>query len=314
MTKLSAIGYGLSAQNENPLRLGVLVSHLRPEEKLILAAARARGLAVTPLFDRALVLDLSAPDAAGSGLEVDVVLDRCVAHSRSAHTLAALERWGIPTLNSAEAVALCDDKARNSLALEAAGVPTPRTLLAYSVEAALKACETVGYPAVLKPVTGSWGRLLAKVNGPEQARAVLAQKQKLGSFHHAIFYVQEFVPKPDRDIRAYVVGDRALAASYRTAKHWVTNAARGAVSEPCPITPEIEELSLRACAAVGARLAGVDLIETDAGLKIVEVNTGGEFRGLITTTDIDIADEIVAEAIRTARRGVDRETAAGMVR
>ena len=287
------------------LRLGVLVSHLRPEEKLILAAARQRGLEVTPLFDRELVLDLSAPTAAASGLAVDVVLDRCVAHSRSFHTLATLERWGIPTLNRAEAVALCDDKARNTLALEAAGVPTPRTLLAYSVESALQACETVGYPAVLKPVTGSWGRLLAKVNGPEQARAILAQKQELGSFHHAIFYVQEYVPKPDRDIRAYVVGDRVLAASYRTAKHWVTNAARGAVSVPCPITPAIEELALRACAAVGACLAGVDLIETDAGLKIVEVNTGGEFRGLLTTTEVDIAAEIVAEAIRTAERGVD---------
>ncbi len=294
------------------MRLGVLVSHLRAEEKLILAAARARGIEVTPLFDRELVLDLSAPDAAAGGLAVDVVLDRCVAHSRAGYTLRVLERWGVPTLNSAEAVHLCDDKAENSLALERAGVPTPRTLLAYSVESALRACELVGYPAVLKPVTGSWGRLLAKVNGPEQARAVLAQKQELGSFHHAIFYVQEFVPKPDRDIRAYVVGDRVLAASYRTAEHWVTNAARGAVSVPCPITPEIEALALRACAAVGACLAGVDLIETPDGLKIVEVNTGGEFKGLMTTTEIDIADEIVLEAVRTAERGSGARAAVGV--
>ena len=293
-------------QNGPPLRLGVLVSYLRQEEKLILAAARARGLTVTPLFDRDIVLDLSAPTAAASGLLVDVVLDRCVAHSRAGYTLRTLERWGVPTLNSATAVHLCDDKAENTLALEVAGVPTPRTLLAYSIESAVRACEAVGYPAVLKPVTGSWGRLLAKVNGPEQARAVLAQKMELGSFHHAICYVQEYVPKPDRDIRVYVVGDRVLAASYRTAKHWVTNAARGAVSMPCPITPEIEELTLRACHAVGACLAGVDLIETDDGLKVVEVNTGGEFRGLMTTTEIDIADEIVTEAIATARRGVDQ--------
>ncbi len=288
---------------DSTLRLGVLVSYLRQEEKLILAAARSRGLTVTPLFDRDIVLDLSAPTAEASGLLVDVVLDRCVAHSRAGYTLRTLERWGIPTLNSATAVHLCDDKAENTLALEVAGVPTPRTLLAYSIESAVRACEAVGYPAVLKPVTGSWGRLLAKVNGPEQARAVLAQKMELGSFHHAVCYVQEYVPKPDRDIRAYVVGEHVLAASYRTAKHWVTNAARGAVSMPCPITPEIEELTLRACHAVGARLAGVDLIETDDGLKVVEVNTGGEFRGLMTTTEINIADEIVAEAIATARRG-----------
>ena len=284
-------------------RLGVLVSYLRPEEKLILAAARARGLEVKPLFDREIVLDLAVPTAAASGIDVDVVLDRCVAHSRAGYVLRTLERWGLPTLNSAQAVHLCDDKAENSLALEAAGVPTPKTMVAFSVESAIAACERVGYPAVLKPVTGSWGRLLAKVNGPEQARTILEQKLELGSFHHAIFYVQEYVPKPDRDIRAYVVGDRVLAASYRTSKHWVTNAARGAVSVPCPVTPEMEALSMRACAAVGARLAGVDLIETDEGLKIVEVNTGGEFRGLLTTTEVDIAGEIVAEALRVAREG-----------
>ena len=219
------------------LRLGVLVSHLRAEEKLILAAARARGIDVTPLFDRELVLDLSAPDAAASGLAVDVVLDRCVAHSRAGYTLRTLERWGIPTLNSAEAVHLCDDKAENTLALEAAGVPTPRTLLAYSIESALRACEAVGYPAVLKPVTGSWGRLLAKANCSEQAWAMLGQKHKLSSFDHAIFYVQEFVPKPDRDIRASVVGDRVLASSYHTALHLVTNAACWVVSVTGPITP-----------------------------------------------------------------------------
>jgi [lysine-biosynthesis-protein LysW]--L-2-aminoadipate ligase len=283
-------------------RLGVLVSYLRPEEKSILAAARDRGIEVSPIFDRDLLLDLSSATAAGSGLDFDVVLDRCVAHSRSGYTLRALARWGIPTLNSADAVWLCDDKAANSLALEAAGIPTPRTLMAFDVESALRACEAVGYPAVLKPVTGSWGRLLARVNGPDQALTVLQQKKELGSFHHAVFYVQEYLPKPDRDIRAYVVGDRVLAASYRTAKHWVTNAARGAQSMPCPITPEIAELTLRACAAVGARLAGVDLIETAEGLEVLEVNTGGEFKGLMTTTDVDIPGAIVDEAMSLARR------------
>lgn len=281
-------------------RLGVLLTYLRPEEKLILAAARARGVDVTPLLDRELVLDFAAPEASGSGLAVDVVLDRCVAHTRGGYTLYALERWGVPTLNSAAAVALCDDKARTSLALEAAGVPTPRTFLAYSLDAARQACESLGYPVVVKPVSGSWGRLLAKINGPDQLASVLAQKQAHGSVQHEIFYVQEFVEKPGRDIRAYVVGDKVLAASYRSSAHWITNAARGATSLPCPVTSDIEELALRACAAVGAKLAGVDLFETPDGLQVVEVNSGGEFKGLMTTTDVDIAGEIVAEAVRLA--------------
>ena len=195
MTGSSPNGHSRLAASR-PARLGVLVSYLRPEEKSILAAARDRGIEVAPIFDRDLVLDLSSPHAPGSGLDFDVVLDRCVAHSRSGYTLRALRRWGIPTLNDAEAVRLCDDKAENSLVLEAAGIPTPRTLIAFDVGSAIQACETLGYPAVLKPVTGSWGRLLARVNGPDQARTVLEQKKELGSFHHAIFYVQEYVEKP----------------------------------------------------------------------------------------------------------------------
>ncbi len=286
------------------IRLGVLVSFLRQEEKLILSAARARGMQVIPMMDRELVLNVSAPTAAESGIEIDVLLDRSVVHSRAGYTLWAMDRWGIPTLNTSDAVSVCDDKARAGMVLEAAGIPSPRTFVTYSVESALEACEQLGYPAVLKPVTGSWGRLIAKVNGPEQARAIISQKSEHGSFHHEIYYVQEFIEKPGRDIRAYVIGGKVIAASYRTSEHWITNAARGAVSLPCPITPEIEELALKACDVVGARLAGVDLIETNDGLKVIEINTGGEFKGLMTTTDHDIAGEIVEEAARLAREGI----------
>lgn len=287
------------------LRLGVLVSYLRQEEKLILAAARARGMIVTPMFDRTLTLNLSAPTAAESGIDIDVMLDRSVVHSRAGYTLWAMNRWGVPTLNSPAAVTICDDKARASMVLEAAGIPSPKTYVAYSVDAALQACEELGYPAVLKPVAGSWGRLISRVNGPDQARAIIQQKSDHGSPQHEIYYIQEFIEKPGRDIRAYVVGDEIVAASYRTSEHWITNAARGAVSVPCPVTPEIEELALRACKVVGARLAGVDLIETNDGLKVIEINTGGEFKGLMTTTDRDIAGEIVEEAARVAREAVD---------
>lgn len=303
----------MSQERGAGLRLGVLVSYLRQEEKLILAAARARGMIVTPIFDRNLTLNLSAPTAAESGIDVDVLLDRSVVHSRAGYTLWAMNRWGIPTLNSAAAVTICDDKARASMVLEAAGIPSPKTFVAFSVESALEACEQLGYPAVLKPVAGSWGRLISKVNGPEQARSIIQQKSEHGSYHHEIFYIQEYVEKPGRDIRAYVVGGEIVAASYRTSEHWITNAARGAVSVPCPVTPEIEELALRACEVVGARLAGVDLIETDEGLKVIEINTGGEFKGLMTTTDRDIAGEIVEEAARVAReRVLDPLTAASV--
>ncbi|CAN5590011.1 lysine biosynthesis protein LysX [soil metagenome] len=291
-------------QRDSGMRLGVLVSHLRAEEKLILAAARKRGIDVKTLMDRKLVLEISSGSAIASNIECDVVLDRGVAHSRAGYSLRALETWGIPTLNRSSATAICDDKAFCSLALGAAGIPNPRTLLAFSVESGIEACNAIGYPAVIKPVTGSWGRLLAKVNGPEQARVILEQKLELGSFHHAIYYVQQYLEKPGRDIRVFVAGERVLAASYRSSDHWITNTARGATSHSCPVTPQIEDLSLRACAAVGARLAGVDLIETFDGYSVIEVNTGGEFHGLMTTTDIDIAAEIVEEAMRVGRSAI----------
>ncbi|MCO5221991.1 MAG: lysine biosynthesis protein LysX [Thermomicrobiales bacterium] len=301
---------------DSDIRLGVLVSHLRMEEKLILEAGRRRGLAITPIFDRKIVLDLSnLSGTAASSFPYDVVLDRSVAHSRALYSLKSFEAWGIPTLNRSTATQICDDKALCSLALGSANVPTPRTLLAYSIESALEACALLGYPAVLKPVTGSWGRLLAKVNGPDQAKALLEQKVSLGSYQHALFYVQEYQEKPGRDIRVFVVGDRVLAASYRSADHWITNTARGASSSKCPITPQIEDIVLNACQAVGARLAGVDLIETYDGYTVLEVNTGGEFHGLMTTTDVDIAGEIVEEAMRIARasamRRLETTTAAG---
>lgn len=294
----------MTIQQYAGLKLGVLVSYLRQEEKLILAAARARRMVVTPIFDRSLVLNLTEKSPQASGLDIDVLLDRSVVHSRAGYTLWAMNRWGIPTLNAADAVTICDDKARASMVLEAAGIPSPRTLIAYSVDAAIEACEILGYPVVMKPVQGSWGRLISRVNGPDQARAIIRQKSEHGSIQHQIYYIQEFIEKPGRDIRAYVIGGEIIAASYRTSAHWITNAARGAVSVPCPVTPEIEDMALTACRAVGARLAGVDLIETPDGLKVIEINTGGEFKGLMTTTDRDIAGEIVEEAARVAAEGV----------
>jgi [lysine-biosynthesis-protein LysW]--L-2-aminoadipate ligase len=283
-------------------RLGVLVSHLRLEEKLILQAARDKGIEVNPIFDRSIVVDLSAKTAHDAGLDFDVVLDRGVVHSRAAYILKALNRWAVPTVNPPTATTLCDDKALCSLALEEAGLLTPKTLLAFSIDSAIAACEQLGYPAVLKPITGSWGRLLAKVNGPDQARVILEQKEQLGSYQHGIFYVQEFIEKPGRDIRVYVIGDKAIAASYRTSEHWITNAARGAVSVRCEITPEIEEIALKAKDAVGAILAGIDLMETPDGYSVIEVNTGAEFKGLMSTTDIDIPAEIVEETMRVGRQ------------
>ncbi len=279
------------------MRLGVLLSQVRHEEKLILQAMRGRGIEVEKIYDREVYFDLGERRFPA----VDLVLDRSLVHSRAEFTLRLLKSWGIPTVNSYDTTVTCDNKFLTSLAFIEADVPTPRTMIAYTPESAIAACEQLGYPVVLKPNTGSWGRLLAKVNDRDAAEAVLSHKGQLGSFHHSIFYIQEYVDKPGRDIRCFVVGDRAIAASYRSSEHWITNTARGGASTHCPITPEIEELALRAARSVGGEIMGVDLVETSRGLMVIEINVGAEFHGLMETTDIDIAAEIVDYVMTRAR-------------
>lgn len=280
-------------------RIGVLYSRLRVEEKWIFAALERRGVDYERLDDREVHFDLQHP---GNWLVFDAVLERSVSYYSGLYALRTLEGWGIPTVNTARVAEICGDKWNTSVALERAGVPQPRVRLAFSTEAALQAMEEMGYPLVIKPVIGSWGRLLAKVNDREAAEAILEHKATLGSAQHSMFYIQEYIPKPGRDIRAIVVGDRVLAAIYRNAEHWITNTARGGQGTLCPITPEIEDLCLRAAQAVGGGALGVDLVEhPERGLLVNEVNHTTEFHTLQPLSGIDIADEIVAYTLEVAR-------------
>lgn len=271
------------------MRLAILLSQVRLEEKLIFAAAERAGVDLLKIFDKELVLDLDYPRFPAA----DLVLDRGLVHSRAEYTLRFLRDLGIRTVNSYEATMTCDNKFLTSMVLHQTGIPTPRTMIAYTPASALEAIERLGYPAVLKPTAGSWGRLLAKINDREAAEAVLEHKEVLGSYHHSIFYVQEYVPKPGGDIRAFVVGDRVIGASYRSSAHWITNVARGATTTPCPVTPAMEEIALRAAAAVGGEILGVDLVETEDGLKVIEINTGAEFKGLLEATGVDVPAAII---------------------
>ena len=271
--------------------VGVLLSRVRVEEKLLLAELERRGAEVRRFDDRVFGLDLDAPDPAMVGC--DVILERCVNHLRALYALKLLADWGVPTVNTYDVANVCGDKILTSAALVRAGVPSPRTIVAFTPESALAACETLGYPVVMKPAVGSWGRLLAKVNDRDAAEALLEHKVTLGSFHHGAFYVQEYVRKPGRDIRSFVVGDRTICAIYRDSPHWITNTARGGAATNCPVTPELDDLSRRAAAAVGGGVLAIDLLESERGLLVNEVNYTMEFRNSITTTGVDIPAEIV---------------------
>jgi [lysine-biosynthesis-protein LysW]---L-2-aminoadipate ligase len=276
------------------MRLAILLSQVRLEEKLIFAAVEKAGIDLVKVFDKELVLDLMCPHF----VEADLVLDRGLVHSRAEYTLRYLRDLEIPTINSYEATITCDNKFLTSMVLAKAGIPSLRTMIAYTPQSALHAIEKLGYPVVLKPTAGSWGRLLAKINDREAAEAILEHKEVLGSYHHSIFYIQEYVPKPGGDIRAFVVGDRVIGASYRSSPHWISNVARGAATSPCPVTSEIEDIALRAAGAVGGEILGVDLVESPAGLRVIEINTGAEFKGLIEATGVDVPGAIVEHLVR----------------
>lgn len=281
------------------MKIGMLMSRVRVEEKLLVNTFAERGLDVDLIDDRRIVLDLGDP---GPMRAYDVVIERCINHSRALYTLELLNGWGIPTVNSAHVATVCGNKFTTTSALLNHGVPSPRTMLAYTPESALEAIETLGYPAVLKPAVGSWGRLISKVNDREAAEAILEHKTVLGSYHHSVFYIQEYVAKPQRDIRTFVVGGETICGIYRTSEHWITNTARGGHASNCPITPEIDRLSLAAAEAVGGGVVAIDILERpDGELLVNEVNYTMEFRNSIDTTGVDIPGRIVDYVVRVGK-------------
>jgi [lysine-biosynthesis-protein LysW]---L-2-aminoadipate ligase len=279
-------------------RFAMLVSRVRVEEKMLLEAFARRSVDVEMVDVRELVIDTAAAPP-----QWDVVLDRSLQQSHALAALRLLGDRGIPTVNSHEVVANCSDKVVTTSMLAAAGVPVPRTLVAFSVDGALRAIESIGYPAVLKPPVGSWGRLLARVNDRDAAEALLDHKATLGSVAHSVFYIQEHIDKPGRDIRAFVVGDEVVCAIDRHSAHWVTNTARGATTANRPVSPALGAVCLAAARAVGGGVLAVDLLEDGERLLVSEVNHTMEFRNSVEVTGVDIAAHVVAHTLAAAAHG-----------
>ncbi len=328
----------MSNNGHSHITVAMIVSRIRVEEKLLLAALEAAGATVQLVNDDELVLPVeptSPPtpllrgkggntppfpqrEGGSGGLgAADVVLERSVSAARGIYALRILAAAGVPTVNSYRTAATCWDKLLTSAALAEAGIPQPRTRVAFTPESALQAIEELGYPVVLKPLVGSWGRLLARINDRDAAEAILEHKEVLGNYLHSIFYIQEYIRKPGRDIRAFVVGDETIAAIYRDSSHWITNTARGGQASNCPVTPALDDLCRRAAAAVGGGVLAIDVLEDpDRGFLVNEVNHTMEFRNSIHTTGVDIPAQVAEYVLRTAycvsHRGTAPSAASGM--
>ncbi len=277
------------------MKIGILCSIIRKEEKLIFEELKKRGIKFDRIDDRGIILDFNDKME-----HYDVILERCINHSRALYTLRLLNDWGIKTVNTYEVADTCGNKLLTTAALSRHNVPQPRAKIAYTPKTALKAIEDIGYPVVLKPAVGSWGRLIGRINDRDAAETVLEHKTVLGSYHHSVFYIQEYIPKNGRDIRTFVVGDETIAAIYRTSSHWITNTARGGIASNCPVTDELNDVSVRGAKAVGGGVVALDIFESPNGYLVNEVNYTMEFRNSIKVTGVNIPGKIVDYIIEVA--------------
>ncbi|MCP4487063.1 MAG: lysine biosynthesis protein LysX [Gammaproteobacteria bacterium] len=278
------------------MRIGLLHSLIRKEEKLLIEAFKNASVDPVMIDDRKLILDFhTAP-------EIDILVERSINHSRALHALRLFESAGVPCINSHHVSQVCGDKLLTTAALKENHIAQPESRVAFTEESALDAIEQLGYPVVLKPAVGSWGRLLSKINDRDAAETVLEHKTVLGSYHHSIFYIQQYIEKQGRDIRSFVIGDECVAAIYRSSEHWITNTARGATASKCEVTNAVAEISLAAAQAVGGGIVAVDLFESEQGLLVNEVNYTMEFRNSIDTTGVDIPAEVANYVIEKVKQ------------
>lgn len=278
------------------MKIGLLHSLIRKDEKFLMDEFnKKKGIELVMIDDREIKFNIGKDK-----FDLDIVVERCINHSRALHGLKLYESAGIKCVNTYSVATICGDKLLTSCALADHKVPQPEVRVAFTEESALKTIEEMGYPVVLKPAVGSWGRLLSKVNDRDAAEAILEHKAVLGSYHHSIFYIQKYVEKKGKDIRSFVVGDKCIAAIYRSSAHWITNTARGGVATNCPVTDELNDISVRAAKAVGGGIVAIDVFETALGLMVNEVNYTMEYKNSITTTGVNIPQKMVEYILQVA--------------
>ena len=267
------------------MKISILYDVIRWEEKALLQAAKRKGLDVEMVDVRKLKMDIGAksPDF-GS-----VAMQRSVSYYRSLHSTAYVEFLGYKVVNSLNVSIIAGNKFFTTLALKKHNVPTPRTIVTLSSDMALQAFNDLGGKAVIKPVQGSWGRLVALLDSLSSAKAGIEDRELMHPIYQ-IYYMQEYVKRPPRDIRTFVIGDQVVAAIYRyqPGDDWRTNTSRGGKAVKCEVTKELEEISLKAAKAIGEGIYGVDLMESEEGLLVHEVNNTTEFRNTVPATGVDI--------------------------
>ncbi|MCV0373710.1 MAG: lysine biosynthesis protein LysX [Nitrosarchaeum sp.] len=263
----------------------ILYDTIRWEEKALLEAGIKNNINIQMVDCKKVAVDLEKkPEDYG------IVIQRCVSYYRNLHSTAALEGLGVKVINCLNTGIFAGNKLFTHMLLKKSGVPTPNATVAFSKEAALEALDKQGYPRVIKPTVGSWGRLISKLNDRDSAEGIIESRENMYPIYQ-IHYLEEFVKRPPRDIRAIMVGDKIVAAIYRTSGNgnWKTNMALGGIAQECKVTPEMEEMCIKAKNAVQGDIVGVDLMESDdKGLVVHEVNNTTEYKNTVRVCGVDI--------------------------
>lgn len=269
--------------------LSILYDNIRWEEKALYEAAKKRGIKVNNINCKDLSIGLNNERESSPYLN-KVIIQRCVSYFKSVHATAALEGLGAHIINSLRTATVCGNKLFAHMELQKAGIKTPNAFSAFSEESAIAALDNLGYPAVIKPTIGSWGRLIALLRDRDAANAVIEDREHMFPLYQ-VYYFEELVSRPPRDIRAIVIGDTVVAAIYRYSGpgEWKTNMALGGHAETCPLTNELEDICIKATKAVEGQIVGVDLMESrEHGLIVHEINNTTEFRNTVRVTGVDI--------------------------
>ncbi|MGQ9479353.1 MAG: lysine biosynthesis protein LysX [Thermoproteota archaeon] len=282
--------------------IGIFYDQIRFEEKELFKAAERLSVPFKKLNadDFSFTLNVKNPEIQ----DVEIALLRCVSYFKSLHLSKYLEGVGVYSVSSFRTLQTAGNKLFTSVELARSGVKTPLTIISFSYQSALDSLNKVGYPAVLKPVVGSWGRLISLITDRYSAEAVLEDRQYMSPLYQ-IYYVQEYINKPGRDIRVTVIGGEVASAIYRISPpdQWKTNIALGGRSEKAEVTEELAEIVLKVVEAVGGEFVGVDVMESPReGFLVNEVNPTPEFRGSMEATGVNIPEKVLKYLVSRVRK------------
>ncbi|KPV47190.1 MULTISPECIES: RimK family alpha-L-glutamate ligase [Acidiplasma] len=222
----------------------------------------------------------------------DVAFIRCVSHRRSLYYSAILENQGIRTINSFNIFNITGNKIITSAYLYKNNIPTPESTVSFSKDAAIGVCNSYGYPVVFKPASGSWGRMVSLIKNDNMAETIFSMNDMVNE--SGVYYIQRYVERPPRDIRAILINHDISAAVYRYSNDgWKTNLYLGGKVEKAALSDYDREIIIKASEIFDAGVIGIDAMESPDGIKIHEINGRVEFKGASRVYGDKIINDVV---------------------